>query len=371
MKNKKIMSLLAMTLLSTSILMGCGKTGNIDFSSSETLTEFKNEVYRYSLGAQEKYTADDFTTNLTKFIEKLDDSEKEEYITYYVQGLYTNANGLSDKLNLLGYEMEDVITENNLEDYTYKTFSKLSDNYATIKGFVKEVEAKGFFLSRNVETDLLTITVELDDILEKYGQYMSESLKAYYQLNNYENKTTFIKDDTIDIEEVVNRIVKIEDGIEVDKNSDYKHIDKWISSYDYYYNILFGSNHDYFLSSGYYKEDVVNKYKELAEKYKDREIGKNLASMVEVLEANNNKNTTDVSGKAEEFINAKLTANDSEIQNAIDELNSEVDIEDIADKLGISVEDLMGTSDSTDSTDTTEEDTTQSDTTDTTTETNN
>lgn len=351
MKSKKLMSLLAITLLSTSILMGCEKTGNIDFSSDDTLTEFKNEVYRYSLGAQEKYTTDDFTNNLSKFIEKLNDNEKEEYITYYVQGLYINANDLNDKLNLLGYEIEDIITKKKLEDYTYKSFSKISDEYATVKGFIKEVEEKGFFISRNVSTDLLTVTVELDDIIEKYGQYMSESLKTYYQLNNYENKTSFFEDDTIDIEEVVNRIIKIEDGIEIDKKSDYKHIDKWMSSYDYYYKILFGSGHEYFLSSGYYKEDVVNKYKELAEKYKDREIGKNLASMVEVLEANNNKNTADVSGKAEEFINAKLTANDSEIQNAIDNLNSEVDIEDIADKLGVTVEELMGTSDTTDTTD--------------------
>lgn len=359
MKSKKIISLIAITLLAIGVLSGCGTTSNINLSSEDTFTEFKNEVYRYSLGVQEKYTNDDVSKNFMAFVEKLDDSEKEEYINYYVQGLYVNATDLNDKLNMLGYEMESLIAENKITDYSYKSFSKLSDENATIKGFVKEVEAKGFFISRNVSTNLLTITVDLDNILDKYGQYMGESLKSYYQFNNYENKTSFLSNNTIDIDEVVNRIVKIEDGIELDKKSDYKHIDKWMSSYDYYYKILFGSDHEYFLSSGYYKDDVVAKFKELAEKYKDREIGKNLASMVEVLEANNNKNTADVSKKVEEFTNAKLTANDSEIQKAIKKLSANVDIEDIADKLGISVDELMGTKSEDGSTESTNETTTE------------
>ena len=338
---KKIMSILVAVLVSTNIFVGCGKVSKIDFSSSDTLSEFKNEVYRYSMGAQEKYTSDDIKENLSSFIEKLDNEEKEEYITYYVQGLYKSASDLEEKLGTLGYEMEDIIEKDKIEDLSYAGFSKLSDEYATIKGFVKEVETKGFFISRDVSTNLLSINVELDKILDTYGKYMSESLKKYYELNNYENKQSFIKDETIDMDEVAERIVKIEDGIDIDKSSDYKHIDKWMSSYDYYYKILFGNSHEYFLSSGYYKEDVVNKYKELAEKYKDREIGQNIEKMIEVLDSNNNKNTADVSGKAEEFINAKLSANDSEIQNAINNLNTDVDIEDIADKLGVSVDELM------------------------------
>ena len=81
--------------------------------------------------------------------------------------------------------------------------------------------------------------------------------------------------------------------------------------------------------------------------------------MVEVLEANNNKNTADVSKKVEEFTNAKLTANDSEIQKAIKNLSANVDVEDIADKLGISVDELMGTKSEDGSTESTNETTTE------------
>lgn len=350
MKKKKIMSLLALTLLSASIFVGCGSNNLLDFSSEETVTEFKNEMYRFSLGAQEKYTTDDFSANLEKFIEKADDSEKEAYITYYVQGLYKSASDLEEKLGVLGYDLEDIIVENKITELTYKNFTKASDEYATAKGFVKEVENEGFFLSRNVSTNLLTINVELENILNKYGKYMTKSLKSYYELNNYENKTAFFNDNSINIDEVANRIIKIEDGLKVDKESEYKHIDKWMTSYNYYYEILFGIGHEYYLSSGYYKEDVVAKYKELAEKYKDRELGKNLSSIVEVLEADNNKNSTAVSSKAEEIINSKLTANDNEIQKALESINSNMDIDDLAEKLGVSVEDLMGGSDTQQST---------------------
>lgn len=347
MKKKKILSLILLTLLTTSVFVGCSKPGTLNFKSEEVLSEFKNEVYRYSLGVPEKYTTNDFTDNLSNFLKTLNDDEKEEYLNYYVQGLYASASDLTEKMNLLGYELEDLISKEKITDYTYENFKLLPDEYGTIKGYVQEVEAKGFSITRSTSTDLLTITVNLDNIIENYGIYMGESLKKYYQLNNYENKNSFIADNTIDLEEVVNRILEIEEGINVDKNSGYKHIDKWMSSYEYYYGVLFGVGHEYFISSGYYKEDIVKKYEELAEKHKDKEIGKNLSSMVELLKANNNKNTTEVYNKSKEFINNKLSANDSEIQNAMDNLNGNMDVEDVAKKLGVSVDELLGNTEQT------------------------
>ena len=70
-----------------------------EFMAKETYT-FK-ESYTRNEYHGETVTADSKTYEGFSY-------EKEEYLTYYVQGLYNNASDLTDKMGVLGYELEDL-----------------------------------------------------------------------------------------------------------------------------------------------------------------------------------------------------------------------------------------------------------------------
>lgn len=343
MKKNKLTTLLVAGILSLSVLTGCSTSNaTLDFSKEDTVIEFKNDIYRFTLGAEQVYTPEEFSANLGAFLDTLSDEEKEEYIEYYIRGMYNTKSSLDEKLGLLGYELEDIMSEYNLDSLTSITMKDVSDEHATCKGFVTEVEKEGFLLTKDVSTGLIAIDINLDNIIKEYGSYLSTSLKDYYSFNNYELKNNFFTDnDEININEIASRINTIEKGIETDKSENYKHIDKWMSSYEYYYSILLGIQHEYFVSSGYVKDSVISTYEELANTYKGTELGDNLSKAVEIINKANGEFTSDVISQLEDIIVSKYTSNDNEISNAVNSLiDSNMTSDEVSDLLGIDLDNI-------------------------------
>ena len=351
MKKNKILMIMATALLSVSALVGCGTTSKVDFSKEETMTEFKNDLFRFTIGTEQTYKSEDFTANLDAFLTKVDDSEKEKYIGYYLQGLYQTKSALESKLNTIGYDLEDVIKQYEITDITTANFKKVPDKYATCKGFVTEVEEKGFSLGKDVSTGLISINLDLEPFIEKYGKYMGKSMKDYYSFNAYELKNNFFKENTLDLKEVASRISTIEKGIATDKEEKYAHISDWMSSYEYYYTILFGVGHEYNVSSGYVKDEVINEYKALAETYKGTELGNNINSVLKVLEENKNEYNETVEKAISNIITAKYEANDNEIGNAVDShmqnAYTDEEIQELLKANGTSTDETTKTTDET------------------------
>ncbi|EMH2710129.1 hypothetical protein SI855_002886 [Clostridioides difficile] len=199
------------------------------------------------------------------------------------------------------------------------SFNSIPKEYATVKGFLQEVKSKGFSLESENENSNYTITVNLEKVNEKYGKYISESLKRYLEFNNYEinSKIQVIDDNkkTVNMDEVVKRIKKIEAGMNIDKKQSYEFADKWTSSLEYYYNILFGVSHNYFVETEYVNSNILKQYKDIIESDKNTDMSKKLSKVVNVLEKNNRKFDSNTKAQIENIINEIYT---KDIKDAID-----------------------------------------------------
>ncbi len=197
-------------------------------------------------------------------------------------------------------------------------FNSIPKEHATIKGFLQEVKSKGFSLEAGNKNSNYTITVNLEKVNEKYGKYISESLKRYLEFNNYEiNSNIQVIDDnkkTVNLDEVIKRIKKIEAGMDIDKKQSYEFADKWTSSLEYYYNILFGISHNYFIETEYFNSNILKQYKDIIESNKNTDMSKKLSKVVNVLEKNNRKFDSNTKVQIENIINEIYT---KDIKDAI------------------------------------------------------
>ncbi|EGT3945690.1 hypothetical protein ERM78_20000, partial [Clostridioides difficile] len=198
------------------------------------------------------------------------------------------------------------------------SFNSIPKEHATIKGFLQEVKSKGFSLEAGNKNSNYTITVNLEKVNEKYGKYISESLKRYLEFNNYEiNSNIQVIDDnkkTVNLDEVIKRIKKIEAGMDIDKKQSYEFADKWTSSLEYYYNILFGISHNYFIETEYFNSNILKQYKDIIESNKNTDMSKKLSKVVNVLEKNNRKFDSNTKVQIENIINEIYT---KDIKDAI------------------------------------------------------
>ncbi|HBG8471521.1 TPA: hypothetical protein KRH38_003884 [Clostridioides difficile] len=198
------------------------------------------------------------------------------------------------------------------------SFNSIPKEHATIKGFLQEVKSKGFSLEAGNKNSNYTITVNLEKVNEKYGKYISESLKRYLEFNNYEiNSNIQVIDDnkkTVNLDEVIKRIKKIEAGMDIDKKQSYEFADKWTSSLEYYYNILFGISHNYFIETEYFNSNILKQYKDIIESNKNADMSKKLSKVVNVLEKNNRKFDSNTKVQIENIINEIYT---KDIKDAI------------------------------------------------------
>ncbi|HBG1535132.1 TPA: hypothetical protein KPH35_002168 [Clostridioides difficile] len=198
------------------------------------------------------------------------------------------------------------------------SFNSIPKEHATIKGFLQEVKSKGFSLEAGNKNSNYTITVNLEKVNEKYGKYISESLKRYLEFNNYEiNSNIQVIDDnkkTVNLDEVIKRIKKIEAGMDIDKKQSYEFADKWTNSLEYYYNILFGISHNYFIETEYFNSNILKQYKDIIESNKNTDMSKKLSKVVNVLEKNNRKFDSNTKVQIENIINEIYT---KDIKDAI------------------------------------------------------
>lgn len=271
-KNRALM--LGMLIGTAGLMFGCSNSSTL---TKEEKTEILNSIILYE--KDEDGQLSDLDELISKNIKSFTQEEKDAVIESYTQNVYSFVSDLNTKLYTIGYELEDVIEKYDIDIYKSSTFSKIPKGHSMVKGFLEELNYEGFTLEWNDNYQSYNIQLDYKEILDKYGEYMSKSLNAFIEYNRYEVEEAEIFNvakETINIEEVGNMILKAETGLALDKEQNYPYVDNWMSVLEYYYQLFFGVNHDYFVSSDYVKSDVLETYKTIAEENE----GTQLAEMI-------------------------------------------------------------------------------------------
>lgn len=284
MKKKIISIILAIAIVST-IITGCSSKPTTKTLSEAEKIEVLNEIKTYELG--EEKTLEYLENLIDKNISNYDNDEKDIMISQYINQLYSSVGELTQTLYVIGYELEDVVEKYEVNVSDKNTFKKIPDNHATVRGFLQEASAKGFKLEKSSQSETFQVVLDSKQLFDKYGSQSSVSLAKFLEFNAYEDSSENIansEERTINIDEVVKRLLMAEEGIKLDKEIGYKHLSKWMNITDYYYPILLGINHDYFVSSDYLKVDILDKYKEIAEANKGNRVGDIVSKVVTIYE---------------------------------------------------------------------------------------
>lgn len=312
MNKKKIISYILTSLVCVSLFVGCGQANKVTTLSDSEKTKVLNDIKLFKVDAT--HPLSDMESTISKNIGAFDEKDKDEIVSQYISQMYTNSSDLDKKLSTIGFELEDVLKKDETIKVTdEKTWSKIPATNATVKGFLEETKAEGFTLEKNADTSNYKLSVDNKKIIDKYGKDMSASLKQYLELNVYEETAPSLGDQekkTVDLDEVAKRIIMVEKGLETDASQNHAHIDKWMSSSDYYYYILLGLSHDFFVTSDYLNDDILSKYKELAEKNSGTKLAEILNKVVDIYTASNRKVDTDVTAKIEKAVTDSLYTQD-------------------------------------------------------------
>lgn len=236
-----------------------------------------------------KEELDDLVTLIDSNIASFDLRERDMMIKKYINSLYDLMNNLNSILGVVGYDLETVVETYNISVNDKTSIESIPNNYGTVKGFLLEVKEKGFFMNSLNDNKDFYIDLDLSNFLEKYRDYISPSMIAYIEFNNYEmNNTTLLSSNNLyDLDEIVTRINMLEDGLKLDEEYYNIMIDKYTSSLVYYYQLLLGLSHTQFVdSTNTFNEEILEKYIEIQEANEDTTIADVLEKTTLAIEAN-------------------------------------------------------------------------------------
>lgn len=325
-------------LLTTIVIGGLFLISNPTKQLSESEKDkILTSIQTYS--ADENDDLGDLDKLVSENIGYFNQKDKDTIIDSYLKSVYEFVGDLDVKLSTVGYELDDVIKEYDIKVNEKRTYYKIPKTHATVKGFLEELNTKGFSLKLNEDTKTYYIDVNIEQVLSKYEKYMSESLKKYLEFSVYEmREVSFIdeKKREIGIDEVVKRILMIEDGIALDKKQGYQFIDNWTKCLEGYYNILFGLSHDYFISSEYVKDEIITKYTEIVKENEGTKLAQDLNKVINILNKNgknfNNSTQVDISKIIEDIYTDEIKEAISE-KHPENEIETDIDEENEGDKI--------------------------------------
>lgn len=288
----------------------------------------KNEILK-QIG-DFKVTNKESLNNLVKLIDEniasFDLRERDLMIKKYILSLYDLMNNLNSMLSVIGYDLEQVVNDYDIKVNDKTSIETIPNEYGTVKGFLLEVKDKGFFINSLNKNKDFYLDLDLGNVLTKYKEYISPSMDSYISFNNYEmNNTSLLLDSSnnYNLDEIINRIKMLTNGLELDKQNNYIMVDKYLSSLTYYYQLLLGLSHNQFVdvSTNEFNSSILEKYTTLQEENKDTVIGDILEKTILSINTNNMIYDNDLKSMINDYVNSLIYTD--EIKNVINtDINS-------------------------------------------------
>lgn len=288
----------------------------------------KNEILK-QIG-DFKVTNKESLNNLVKLIDEniasFDLRERDLMIKKYILSLYDLMNNLNSVLSVIGYDLEQVVNDYDIKVNDKTSIETIPNEYGTVKGFLLEVKDKGFFINSLNKNKDFYLDLDLGNVLTKYKEYISPSMDSYISFNNYEmNNTSLLLDSSnnYNLDEIINRIKMLTNGLELDKQNNYIMVDKYLSSLTYYYQLLLGLSPNQFVdvSTNEFNSSILEKYTTLQEENKDTVIGDILEKTILSINTNNMIYDNDLKSMINDYVNSLIYTD--EIKNVINtDINS-------------------------------------------------
>lgn len=317
------------TELSTEIIEDTSEIAVVEEIQVITNNNIKNEISpKKELTLEEKnkilkeineYTITN-TEDLNNLVLLIDENiasfdlrERDLMVKKYIIESFNQMNNLNAILAVIGFDLETVVEKYDINVNDKVSINTIPDSYGSVKGFLLEVKDKGFFINSINENKEFYLDLDLNNVLEKYRDYISPSMIAYIEFNNYEmnNAMSFTETNSYDLDEIVTRINMLEDGMELDSKYNYVMIEKYTASLQYYYQLLLGLSHNHFVTTdNIFKTNIKNKYSVVITNNTDTTVATVLDKTLLVLETNDNIFDDNIKSMLNEYITSIIFTED-------------------------------------------------------------
>lgn len=288
MKKNKQNLILALALTSVVAVAGCSQ-------EEEKVPKFSKEdetayVKTFAEKVLKPETPSVILSEVETNVQKVSKQEASNMVDGLLYSLHQKSPEMNGKIQGLQQGIRDL-EEKKIDYNDPKQLNKVKDE--TLKAFLKEAHTMKYVI-QNVSGDYLA-RPDIAYVLEHYGTYMNEDLRAMTKFSLEENENPFFNKEanSFDMDVVVERILKIEKNMEKFPESFYQA--GMENSKNYYYQIYFGTNNSFLVDEKKTVLPVIlDHYKETAKEHKGSQLGKDAQSVVEKLAQSKNIVTDDV-----------------------------------------------------------------------------
>lgn len=289
--------MLCTLLTATLVLTGCsGKEGK-----KLSLDEQSKFVEQVTTMLSERKDAKSIEETIDTKIKQLDLNSSTAVINTYIYSLYQGNSDMVGKVNALNGDIGIVVKDKKVDISKPTELSKLP--IGLMKGLFQQLNIEHLLLQQDGST--FYASVDMSYVQTKYGLYIDNDLKSFITFREMEDKKPMFSSvtETFDIDEVVSRLITIEKETPNWLKSNYK--DQWVSSQEYYYNIMLGVNHEAFndaTDKTMVKGEMITKYESIIKAHPDTQIGKDIKLYLTELTKSKNKIDANVGGYVTKFM---------------------------------------------------------------------
>ena len=285
LKKKKILPLLVIS--SGLILTGCS---NNKYLSEEEVIEFASYISSQTSNPDINFY--ELQSEIEEHIGRIEDKEiSSDIINNYIYVLYNEAGDYLSYFNLIGNDLSNIKKELKIEKIDVSMHKDISKKSKVIGAILEEMEDRDLMLVD--KHDSYSVEVDMNKIIKKY---------------DYDANT-----DKYDVDLLLERASIAIEKVNSSKNS--SQLNNWKSTVDYYYQVILAEYTTQFLEENGEKVtlEYISELKSKLEKYKGKQIYKDISEYIELLEKNDRSlNAQDVADYRIQVLNEILSVGNDE-----------------------------------------------------------
>lgn len=289
-KMNKQKVLMAIALSTVIAVTGCTKGEEKSNAKPFTKEQEAEYVKKFSKLVLKPSEPSVILKEMDKNIARLSKQEASNMVDGLLYVMHQQNPKMNTKIQGLQEELREL-EKKNIDYNNPENIDKVEDE--TLKAFLKEVYSKKFVIDKIGEDFVAHPDIQF--VIDKYGKYMNDDLRAVAEFSLEENKKPFFNKETnsFDMNIVVQRILKIEENMKKFPKSFY--LPAMQNSKNYYYQVYFGTNNSFLVDKDKkVLPSVLEHYRDTVKKHPNSQLAKDIQKVLDKLKATDYKVTDDV-----------------------------------------------------------------------------